>query len=227
MALRSVLRKIQKTPPRRYKSWISLISDKASTSEDMSSVSALSAICDYYTVGIPEDEVKSKNNFEVKWEDWSHLQSQELVQKLKAKIEAVNSEEYETSLLVHEAAVESEPLKKLGYFLEYNKTLHREFVDEKEAIIENLAHALPYKSLDMWERNEAYKYMDVCYRWDKELGWKDVNNDQVKANIAHTNALQFQKDMLKSATNMYYYDYLGRHQFMCTANKLSGVQRDD
>lgn len=227
MALRSVLRNIRKNPPQRYKSWIGLISDKAATSEDQASVSALSAVCDYYTVGIPEDEIKSKNNFEVKWEDWSHLQSQEIVQKLKAKIEAVNSEEYETNLLVHEAATETEPLKKLGYFLEYNATLHKEFVDEKENIIENLSHAIPYRSLDIWERKEAYRYMDVSFRWDKELGWLDVNNDQVRLNVVGTNALQFQKDMLKSATNMYYYDYLGRHQFMCTANKLSGIQRED
>lgn len=227
MALRSALRNLQRNPPVRYKTWIRMISDKAVTTEDQSSVSALGALCDYYTVGITQDEVSSKNNFEVKWEDWAHLQSQDLVQKLQAKTEAVNAENFETDVLAHEVATETEALKKLGYFLEYNATVHSKFVDEKESIIENLGHALPISELDMWEKQEAYKYSDVAYRWDKELGWFDHNNDQRRLDVVTTNALQFQKENFKSATNMYFYDYLGRHQFMCTANKLSGVQRED
>jgi hypothetical protein len=227
MALRSFFRKSTGQVPLRYKAWLQMITDKATSSEDQASVSALGTICDYYSVSIPQDEVKSKNNFEVKWEDWSHLQSKEIVEKLKAKIEAVNSEEYETEVLVHEVATETEELKKLGYLLEYNYTLHEDFVKEKESIIENLGHARPYGSLDMWERQTAYPYYDQPYRWDKELGYPDSNNDQTRFNVVATNALQFQKDGFKSAVHRYYYDYLGRHQFMCTAEKLSGVLRED
>ena len=204
-----------------------MITDRATSSEDQATVSALGTICDYYTVGIPQDEVKAKHNFEVKWEDWEHLQSKEIVEKLKAKIEAVNTEEYETDVLVHEVATETEDLKKLGYLLEYNYTLHKDFVNNLEKIIENLGHARPYSELDIWEKQAAYPYHDLPYKWDKEMGYPDANNDDVVLNVYATNMMQFQKDGFKSAVNRYYFDYLGRHQYLCTAEKLSGVQREE
>ena len=69
MALRSVLRKAASNPPTRYKAWVRMLTEKAKNTEDQSSVSALSTICDYYAVGIQPDEIKSKNNFEVNWDD--------------------------------------------------------------------------------------------------------------------------------------------------------------
>ena len=108
MALRSILRKTAISPPTRYKSWLSMLTDKAKTPEDHASVSALSALCDYYAVGITQDEIKARNNFEVKWEDWAHLQTPGLVEKLKAKVSDINAEEYETEVFSHEIVSEKE-----------------------------------------------------------------------------------------------------------------------
>ena len=227
MALRSILRKSTLTPPTRYKAWVNMLSDKAKTSEDHSSVSALSMLCDYFAVGIPNDEIKAKNNFEVKWEDWSHLQTPGLVSSLKEKIEAVNVEPYETEVLSHEIVSETDALKKLGHIVTYNATLHLSFISEKDILIENIYHARPMRTLDYWEFTSMYKYEDVASRWDKEFGFVDQNNDQIVQDYVGANALQWQKDGLKHATNRYYFDFLGKHQLLCTAGKLSQTKRED
>jgi hypothetical protein len=221
MALRSILRKNPMNPPSRYKAWLKMLTDKAKTPEDHLSVSALSAVCDYYALSPTSEELRSKNNFEVKWDEWSHLQTEGLVSKLKAKIEAINSEPYETEVLSHEVVSVTEQLKRLGHIVAYNATLHATHVSEKDNLIENIYHARPFESLDFYEVRQMYKYRDLPSRWDKELGWFMGNNDQIIDDYVTANSLQFQKDMHKFATNMYYYDYLGKHQVMCTAGKLS------
>ena len=147
--------------------------------------------------------------------------------KLKAKINAINEETYETEVFSHEIVSETEHLTKLGHIVTYNAVLHLTFIAEKDNLIENIYHARPLSSLDYWEITNMYKYDDVIYRWDKELGWLMGNNDQVVGDVVGANALQFQKDMFKCATNRYYYDFLGKHQLMCTAGKLSQTSRED
>ncbi|OMJ93743.1 hypothetical protein SteCoe_3183 [Stentor coeruleus] len=227
MALRSVLRATRLNPPTRHKAWVQMLTEKAVTNEDQSSVSALATICDYYAIGIPEEEVKAKNNFQVKWDEWAHLQTPGLVSKLRAKVDAINAEPYETEVLAHEIVSETEALKKLSHIVTYNAVLHLSFVSEKDNLIENIYHAKPFSVTDLWEVSSMYKYDDMAYRWDKELGWIMPNNDQIIEDYCGTNALQFQKDMCKRATDRYCYDFLGRHQLMCTAGKLSQTQRED
>ena len=227
MALRAILRKPCLSPPLRYKAWVSMLTEKAVTAEDQSSVSALATLCDYYAIGIPEDEIKAKNNFEVKWDDWKHLQTPELLGKLRAKVEAINSEPYETEVLAHDLVSETEALKKLSHVVTYNAVLHMSFIAEKENLVENIYHAKPFQSMDWWEVESMYKYQDCPSRWDRDLGWFMANNDTIIHDYEGTNALQFQKDMFKHATDRYMYDYLGRHQIMCTAGKLSQIQRED
>lgn len=82
MALRRRLCKL----PLRYKAWLKMIQDKAKTADDSASVSALATVCDYYGVGLAQDEIAAKNNFEIKWEEWTHLTTPGLVDKLKQKV---------------------------------------------------------------------------------------------------------------------------------------------
>jgi hypothetical protein len=227
MALRMILRKPALHPPRRHKAWVAMLTEKAVSAEDQSSVSALATLCDYYAIGLPADEVKAKNGFEVKWDEWQHLQTPDLVSKLKAKVDAINAEPYETEVLAHEIVSTTDTLKKLGHFVTYNAVLHLSFIAEKETLTENIYHAKPFSAMDCWELESMYKYDDAPSRWDKEMGWPMPNNDQIIHDVMGANALQFQKDMFKSATDRYMFDYLGRHQIMCTAGKLSQVQRED
>ena len=227
MALRSILRKSAAAPPSRYKAWVKMMTDKAKTTEDHVSVSALSTLMDHYAVGIPEDEVKSKNNFEVNWEDWKHLHSSDIVEKLQAKVNAINSEEYETEGLVHEVISESENLKNMGKYIYYNASLHLTYICFQDELVENIYHARPMQSLNYWEIDSMFRHSDLASRWDKELGWYMPNNDETDIDFAGANLMQFSKDYYKSASNRYFYDYLGRIQYLCTTSKLSGVERDE
>ena len=56
-----------------------MVQDKAVTSDDLMTVGALSTICDYYGQGISAQELQSKNNFEINWDEWSHLATPGLV----------------------------------------------------------------------------------------------------------------------------------------------------
>lgn len=67
-------------------------SDKAKSAEDSNSVSALSIVCDYYGKKADLKEMEAKNNYQVNWDDWSHLVTPGLVNKLKQKFNAIDQE---------------------------------------------------------------------------------------------------------------------------------------
>ena len=213
--------------PLKYKSWLKMIQDKSKTPDDAVSVSALASGCDYYGVGIHADEIQAKNNFEVKWDDWGHLATPGLVNKLREKVEQINSEQYETDLLASEAVNETEELKTLRHLVTWNAAVNLHYIAEQDSLIENLYHAKPMGSMDHWEVTEMWKYDDVATRWDQELGWYMPNNDQISEDAVTTNYYQFQKDYGKAAMMRYYYDWMGRHQVLSTVGKLSQTEKED
>ena len=227
MALNAALRKKVLGPPTKYKTWFNMLQQKAKTPDDALSVSGLATVCDYYGIGMTADEIKAKNNFEVKWDNWKHLATPGLVDKLKAKVDAMNAEQYETEALAAEAMEESEGLKQWGHLVTWNAVLHLTYIAEQDTLLENLYHARPMGSLDRWELESMWKYEDVASRWDQELGWYMPNNDQISEDTVTTNYFQFQKDFGKIGLTRYYYDWMGRHQVLSTVGKLSQTEREE
>jgi hypothetical protein len=176
---------------------------------------------------VDAEEVASKNGFEIKWEDWSHISTPGLVDKLKQKVQDINSEEYQVDALAEVAMDESEDMKKLGSLLSWNAMLHLQYLSEQDELLENISHAKPFHAMDYWEYCQMYKYTDCPSRWDQELGWYFPNNDQVDEDVATTSSFQFQKDYGKVALNRYYFDWMGKHQIMATVGKLSQTERED
>ena len=107
-----------------------------------------------------------KNNYEVEWDKWSHLITPGIVDALKAKLEAIDEEEYDTAELAESAVQESEDLKRIGHYLTWNGALHKDYYDEQARLLENLAHAQPLDTMNYWEFKSMYKYEDVSSRWD-------------------------------------------------------------
>ncbi|CAG9331503.1 unnamed protein product [Blepharisma stoltei] len=227
MALRAALRRTNSGAPLRYKAWMKMLNDKVKTSDDASSVSALGAVCDYYGSSVPKDELQSKNNFEINWDEWSHLVTPGIVSKLREKVEAINKEDYDSSVLANQAVEETEELKSLKSYVYWNGALHLSFVAEMDNLIENISHARPLNDTDLWQYRQMYKYVDCPTRWDHDLGWYLSNNDQVMEDADMTNVFQFQKDLGKVALMRYYYDWVGRHQILCTVGKLSQTEREE
>ena len=226
MALRALRRRAGAVPG-RYKGWVRMIQEKAKTPEDSASVSALSAVCDYYGRDIQQDELSAKNNFEVNWEDWSHIVTPGLVDKLKEKVNAISQEHYETEGLASEAMHETDSLKTWRHIVTWNAAVNLHYIAEQDSLIENLSNARPLQSLDLWEVQSMWKYDDCPTRWDQELGWYMPNNDQVSEDPVSANYFQFQKDYGKVALMRYYYDWMGKHQILCTVGKLSQTERED
>lgn len=191
--------------PQRYKSWFNDIQKRVKTQEEGASVSALGAVCDYYSQTIRPEEAQSMNNFEVDWTKWSHLVTPGLVSKLKEKLEVVEKEEYDTKVLAASILEESEEMKKYGSLVTWNAMIHMQFLAEKDSIIENLYHARPYHSLNIFEWENMWKYSDVASRWDIELNWLFSNNDQMMEDTHTAVMFQFQKDFGKVAMQRYYY----------------------
>ena len=210
-----------------HQQWFQNLASKAKTPDDMNTVGALGSVFDYYGQSTDTQEMASKNNFEVNWDDWSHLMTPGIVDKLKAKLDAIDGEDYETAELADSATVESDELKKVGHFLTWNGTLHKDYYDEQARLLENLAHAQPLDTMNYWEFKSMYKYEDVSSRWDQELGWYMPNNDQTAEDVCTANMFQFQKDLGKVALQRYTYDFIGRHQIIATVGKLSQTEKVD
>jgi hypothetical protein len=149
-----------------HRTWYASLQEKAKGAEDMNTLSALGSIVDYYGQEVNESEIAAKNNYEVKWEDWSHLMTPGIVDSLKSKVEAIEEEEYNTTELAEKAADESEDLRKLRHYLTWNGELHKNFYDERADLIENINHAQPFDTMNYWEVKQMYKYEDVASRWD-------------------------------------------------------------
>lgn len=227
MALRAALKRSTLGAPLRYKSWVKMIQDKVKTADDAAAVSGLAAVCDYYGQHVSKDELQAKNNFEINWEEWGHLVTPNLVSQLKEKVEAINKEEYDTTVLSNQAVEETEELKSLKHLTTWVSTLNMTYLAEQDDIIENISHAKPFDDLDLWEFRSMYKYENCPSRWDAELGWHMPNNDQIWDDYYTTNIFQFQKDMGKIALQRYYFDWVGRHQVMSTVGKLSQTEREE
>jgi hypothetical protein len=227
MALRFALRQSPLNSPLRYKAWLKMVQTKVKSADDASSVGALSAVCDYYGQAADPEDIKAKHNYEIKWEDWSHLVTPGLVDKLKAKLETIGQEQYETETLAHSAMEETEDLKHWRHIVTWNAVLHLNYLAEQDSIIENISHARPIHTLNHWELTSMYKYDDCPTRWDNELGWFMPNNDQVSEDVVNFNYFQFQKDYGKVALQRYYYDWMGKHQILSTVGKISQTERED
>lgn len=98
-------------PTTRYRSWLKRIQDKAQTIEDMNSVTALATVCDFYGLEVDQRDLKQHNNYEVDWKQWDHILTPGILDKLKAKLESLKSEEYESEALANSAMEETEELK--------------------------------------------------------------------------------------------------------------------
>ena len=226
MALRLALRSRALNVPGRYKAWYNDIQKRVRTPEDNSHVSALGSLCDYYSQEVTKDEIKAMNNFEVDWKAWSHLITPGLVSKLKDKLDAIQKEDYDTKVLAAAALEETEEMKKYGHFVTWNAMIHMHYLVEQDNLIENLYHAKPFESMDVFEADGMWKYDDAPSRWDIELNWLFCNNDQMMEDTHTAVTFQFQKDFGKVAMQRYYYDWIGRHHILCTVGKLSQIERD-
>ena len=193
------------TVPLRYKAWFNDIQKRVKGPEDSISVSALGSVCDYYCQTISAEESKSMNNFEIDWNKWSHLVTPGLVSKLKEKLTEMGKEEYDTKVLAASILEESDEMKRYSNLITWNAMIHMQFLAEKDCLIENLYHARPYHSLNVFEMENMWKYSDVASRWDVELNWLFCNNDQMMEDTHTAVTFQFQKDFGKVAMQRYYY----------------------
>jgi len=205
MALRLALRSRALAVPLRYKAWFNDIQKRVQNPEDGSYVSALGSVCDYYSQTLSAEETKSMNNFEIDWTKWSHIVTPGLVSKLKEKLGEVGKEEYDTKVLAASILEESEEMKKYSNLITWNAMIHMQFLAEQDSLIENLYHARPFLSLNVYEAENMWKYSDVGSRWDIELNWLFCNNDQMMDDVHTAVMFQFQKDFGKIAMQRYYY----------------------
>lgn len=221
------LRRVVRGTPLRYKAWLNGVQKNVTSPDDAASVSALATVCDFYGRQVDAEEFSAKNGFEIKWEDWGHIATEGLVDKLKQKVQAINAEEYQTEALAEASMEESEELKQISGLLAWNAALHLHFLSEQDDLLENLSHAKPFHAMDYWELCQMYKYQDCPTRWDNEMGWYMPNNDQIDEDVTMASCFQFQKDYGKVALNRYYFDYMGKHQILATVGKLSQTERED
>jgi hypothetical protein len=166
-----------------HRAWYAALHDKGSTPDDLNTLAALGNIIDYYGADTDVAEMEAKNNYEINWDEWKHLMTPGIVDNLKAKLDAIAQEEYETEPLAESAVDETEDLRKMRHFLTWNGELHKDFYDEKASLLENISHAQPFETINHWELQSMYKYEDCPSRWDQEMGWYMPNNDQVTEDV--------------------------------------------